>query len=40
MASILEEKLREAACLGDTEAVETLLAQNVNVNSQNPVNGW
>ncbi|KAJ8923193.1 hypothetical protein NQ315_001747 [Exocentrus adspersus] len=39
MASILEEKLREAACLGDAEAVQTLLSQNVNVNSQNPVNG-
>lgn len=35
-----EEKLREAACLGDIEAVQSLIAQNVNVNSQNIINGW
>lgn len=40
MASVLEEKLREAACVGDIEAVQALVAQNVNVNSQNSVNGW
>ncbi|KAL1488984.1 hypothetical protein ABEB36_014764 [Hypothenemus hampei] len=40
MANILEEKLREASCVGDIEAVEILLSQNVDVNSQNPVNGW
>ncbi|CAG9763127.1 unnamed protein product [Ceutorhynchus assimilis] len=40
MANILEEKLREASCLGDLEGVETLLARNTDVNSQNPVNGW
>ncbi|XP_076275919.1 ankyrin repeat domain-containing protein 40-like [Rhynchophorus ferrugineus] len=40
MANILEEKLREASCIGDLEAVKTLLSQNINVNSQNPVNGW
>lgn len=38
--NILEEKLREATCVGDLEAVQILLHQNVNVNSQNPVNGW
>lgn len=38
--NILEEKLREATCIGDLEAVQILLHQNVNVNSQNPVNGW
>ncbi|CAG9865155.1 unnamed protein product [Phyllotreta striolata] len=40
MASILEEKLREASSLGDSEVISQLLAQNVDVNSQNPVNGW
>ncbi|XP_049817475.1 ankyrin repeat domain-containing protein 40 isoform X4 [Aethina tumida] len=40
MSSILEEKLREASCLGDTEAVLALLSQNINVNSSNIVNGW
>ncbi|ERL91398.1 hypothetical protein D910_08730, partial [Dendroctonus ponderosae] len=40
MANILEEKLREASCIGDLEAVEILLSRNVNVNSQNSVNGW
>ncbi|XP_066140522.1 ankyrin repeat domain-containing protein 40-like [Euwallacea fornicatus] len=38
--NILEEKLREASCVGDIEAVQVLLSQNVNLNSQNPVNGW
>ncbi|CAH1154652.1 unnamed protein product [Phaedon cochleariae] len=40
MAEILEEKLREAACLGDVDAVTTLLSQNIDVNSQNSMNGW
>lgn len=40
MSGILEEKLREAACIGDIEAVQALIAQNVNINSQNFVNGW
>lgn len=40
MANVLEEKLREASCIGDLEAVEILVFRNVNVNSQNPVNGW
>ncbi|KAJ8974721.1 hypothetical protein NQ317_000387 [Molorchus minor] len=41
MSNILEEKLREAACLGDKVAVITLLSENsINVNSQNTVNGW
>ncbi|KAJ8946303.1 hypothetical protein NQ318_004192 [Aromia moschata] len=40
MASILEEKLREAACLGDIEAVTALLSENIDVNAQNSVNGW
>lgn len=40
MANILEEKLREAACIGDAESVLNLLSQNIDVNSQNSVNGW
>lgn len=40
MANILEEKLREAACTGDAEAVLNILSQNIDVNSQNSVNGW
>lgn len=40
MANIAEEKLREAACIGDLEALQTLISQNVNINSQNSVNGW
>lgn len=40
MANMAEEKLREAACVGDTEAIQALIAQNVNVNSQNTMNGW
>nr|XP_023027255.1 ankyrin repeat domain-containing protein 40-like [Leptinotarsa decemlineata]XP_023027256.1 ankyrin repeat domain-containing protein 40-like [Leptinotarsa decemlineata]XP_023027257.1 ankyrin repeat domain-containing protein 40-like [Leptinotarsa decemlineata] len=40
MAGILEEKLREAACVGDSEAVINLLTQNIDINSQNSVNGW
>ncbi|KAG5886170.1 hypothetical protein JTB14_024850 [Gonioctena quinquepunctata] len=40
MAGILEEKLREAACIGDTEAITSLLSQNIDINSQNSVNGW
>lgn len=40
MANVLEEKLREAACVGDSEAVLNILSQNIDVNSQNSVNGW
>ncbi|KAJ3617548.1 hypothetical protein MTP99_007261 [Tenebrio molitor] len=40
MTSILEEKLREAACVGDIEAVLALLSQNIDINSKNNVNGW
>lgn len=39
-AKILEEKLREAACYGDEEAVITLVERNVRVNSQHDINGW
>lgn len=36
-----EERLREAACIGDIESIKTLIESiAVNVNSQNKVNGW
>uniref|UniRef100_T1J2U1 Uncharacterized protein n=1 Tax=Strigamia maritima TaxID=126957 RepID=T1J2U1_STRMM len=35
-----EEKLREAACFGDEEAVHTLIARGINVNAQHDINGW
>ncbi|KAM6473424.1 ankyrin repeat domain-containing protein 40-like isoform 2-T2 [Liasis olivaceus] len=40
MSSHLEERLREAAALGDLEEVQTLLRQGVAVNAQNEINGW
>lgn len=40
MANLLEEKLREAAHLGDTEAIQAILAQDINVNAKNSMNGW
>lgn len=39
-SKILEEKLREAACYGDEEAVITLVERNVRVNAQHDINGW
>ena len=35
-----EEKLREAACYGDVEAVSALLKKGVNINAQHSINGW
>jgi len=35
-----EEKLREAACYGDVEAVSALLKKGVNINAQHTINGW
>ena len=35
-----EEKLREAACVGDEEAVRALVEKGVNINSQHSMNGW
>merc|ERR1712071_59615 len=35
-----EEKLREAACYGDLDAVCTLIKKGVNINSQHNINGW
>ena len=36
----LEEKLREVACIGDEDAVHTLVDKGVNVNAQHAINGW
>ncbi|XP_074513062.1 ankyrin repeat domain-containing protein 40 [Sebastes fasciatus] len=36
----LEERLREAAAIGDIDEVRTLVETGVNVNSQNEINGW
>jgi ankyrin repeat protein len=35
-----EELLREAACLGNLEAVIQLVQAGVDVNAQNGMNGW
>ncbi|XP_063149001.1 ankyrin repeat domain-containing protein 40-like [Candoia aspera] len=40
MSSHLEERLREAAALGDLEEAQALLRQGVAVNAQNEINGW
>lgn len=40
MANVLEEKLREASSIGDIDAVQALIAQNIDINSKNIVNGW
>lgn len=34
-----EEKLREAACLGDIEAIDILI-QETNINARHEINGW
>ncbi|KAM3922023.1 ankyrin repeat domain-containing protein 40 [Leptodactylus fuscus] len=36
----MEERLREAAALGDLDEVQKLLSAGVDVNSQNEINGW
>ncbi|KAJ7315962.1 hypothetical protein JRQ81_002124 [Phrynocephalus forsythii] len=36
----LQERLREAAALGDLEEVQRLVEVGVNLNSQNEINGW
>lgn len=36
----LEEKLRQASCVGDEQSVRILLASGININAQHPVNGW
>ena len=37
---LAEENLREAACIGDEDAVRAMLMNGVDINSQNKVNGW
>lgn len=37
---ILEEKLREAACIGDIDAVAELLAKGIDPNAKHKINGW
>lgn len=39
-AKLDEEKLREASCYGDLDAVRVLLKKGVNINSQHNINGW
>lgn len=40
MGFVMEESLREAACVGDFSAVTKLIEAGVNVNSANKINGW
>ncbi|KAK7063300.1 Ankyrin repeat domain-containing protein 40 [Halocaridina rubra] len=35
-----EEKLREACCYGDNEALASLIARGTNINCKHDVNGW
>ncbi|XP_032663691.1 ankyrin repeat domain-containing protein 40-like [Odontomachus brunneus] len=37
---IFEERLREAVCVGDTDAVQDLVNLGVDVNARQPVSGW
>lgn len=37
---ILEERLRKAACIGDTDVVQELVNLGVDVNTRHSVNGW
>lgn len=37
---ILEEKLRESACVGDVETVQLLVQKGVDVNAMHEINGW
>lgn len=39
-AKELQERLREAAALGDAEEVRRLLAAGADVNSRNEIDGW
>lgn len=39
MERVLEERLREAVCVGDTDAVQDLVNLGVDVNTRS-VNGW
>lgn len=37
---LLEESLREAACIGDIDAVKELLLKGVDPNAKHDINGW
>lgn len=39
-AKLEEEKVREAACYGDLDAIRVLVTKGVNINSQHSINGW
>ena len=36
----MDEKLREAACYGDVESIQKLIAEGVDINNQHKINGW
>ena len=36
----MEEKLREAACHGDVQAIETIISNGTDINSKHKMNGW
>lgn len=38
--AVLEEKLREAACIGDIDSVVELLAKGIDPNAKHKINGW
>lgn len=40
MERVLEERLREVVCVGDTDAVQELVNLGVDVNARHSVNGW
>lgn len=40
MERVLEERLREAVCIGDTDAVQDLVNLGVDVNARQSVTGW
>lgn len=40
MSNTLEEKLREASHLGDLEGIQSMITQDVDINSRNHINGW
>ena len=36
----MEEKLREAACHGDIDALQSILRSGIDVNCKHKMNGW
>lgn len=40
LQKILEEKLREAACIGNFETVSELLDKGIDPNTKHAINGW